>query len=271
MRKVYGLLAVQLTITTIIGTVQLRWCQFFLLFIQGAVLLFTPGVKEAVQGNSWMLFPAFLLSMGLLVALHVKRKETPINLILLAAFTVVEVVSSSSQISLLLTLKFYPGVYRGCFGDLLWPGCSCSGVKSDLMQETTLGNVLNIWLTNRLAGVLPNCCRGCWPDCLHIPGSYYYYCITIQQHIFLLRPSGTFPISAPHCTPASLSSSLADSWISSLEGVLHFVYLFNSTSTIIKIKMALTQRVDRDSNGSGGSSSLFPLYHLRHPGEDGLK
>jgi hypothetical protein len=74
MRKVYGLLAVQLTITTIIG----------------AVLLFTPGVKEAVQGNSWMLFPAFLLSMGLLVALHVKRKETPINLILLAAFTVVE-------------------------------------------------------------------------------------------------------------------------------------------------------------------------------------
>ena len=83
------------------------------------MLLFTPGVKEAVQGNSWMLFPAFLLSMGLLVALHVKRKETPINLILLAAFTVVEVVSSSSQISLLLTLKFYPGVYRGCFGDLL--------------------------------------------------------------------------------------------------------------------------------------------------------
>jgi len=74
MRKVYGLLAVQLTITTLIG----------------AVLLFTPGVKEAVQANSWMLFPAFLLSMGLLVALHVKRKETPINLILLAAFTVVE-------------------------------------------------------------------------------------------------------------------------------------------------------------------------------------
>jgi len=57
------------------------------------VLLFTPGVKEVVQGNSWMLFPAFLLSMGLLIALHVKRKETPINLILLAAFTVVEVMT----------------------------------------------------------------------------------------------------------------------------------------------------------------------------------
>ena len=94
MRKVYGLLAVQLSITTLIG----------------AVFLFTPGVKEFVQvrnprilcqyltvmskfyfkGKPLFLFPAFLLSIGLLIALHIKRKETPINLILLAAFTVVE-------------------------------------------------------------------------------------------------------------------------------------------------------------------------------------
>merc|ERR1719341_1251884 len=74
MKKVYGLLAVQLTITTIIG----------------AVFMFTPGVKEFVQSKPMFLFPAFFLSIGLLIALHVKRKETPINLILLAAFTVVE-------------------------------------------------------------------------------------------------------------------------------------------------------------------------------------
>jgi len=74
MKKVYGLLSVQLSITTLIG----------------AVCLFTPGMKELVQGNSWVLFPAFILSLGLLVALHIKRKETPTNLILLAAFTVVE-------------------------------------------------------------------------------------------------------------------------------------------------------------------------------------
>merc|ERR550534_761748 len=74
MRKVYGLLAVQLTITTIIG----------------AVFMFTPGVKEFVQTRPMFLFPAFFLSIGLLIALHIKRKETPINLILLAAFTVVE-------------------------------------------------------------------------------------------------------------------------------------------------------------------------------------
>merc|ERR1712111_85779 len=74
MRKVYGLLAVQLSITTLIG----------------GVFLFTPGVKEFVQSKPVFLFPAFFLSIGLLIALHIKRKETPINLILLAAFTVVE-------------------------------------------------------------------------------------------------------------------------------------------------------------------------------------
>lgn len=74
MKKVYGLLAVQLTITTIIG----------------AVFMFTPGVKEFVQSKPMFLFPAFFLSIGLLIALHIKRKEAPINLILLAAFTVVE-------------------------------------------------------------------------------------------------------------------------------------------------------------------------------------
>jgi len=74
MRKVYSLLAIQLGITTLIG----------------AALLLTPGVKEMVQANSWMLFPAFILSFVLLIALQVKRKEHPTNLILLASFTVVE-------------------------------------------------------------------------------------------------------------------------------------------------------------------------------------
>jgi len=77
MRKVYSLLSIQLAITTIIG----------------ATLLLTPGVKEMVQANSWMLLPAFILSFGLLIALHIKRKESPINLVLLAAFTVVEAYS----------------------------------------------------------------------------------------------------------------------------------------------------------------------------------
>merc|ERR1711983_179733 len=48
------------------------------------------GVKEFVQSKPLFLFPAFFLSIGLLIALHIKRKESPINLILLAAFTVVQ-------------------------------------------------------------------------------------------------------------------------------------------------------------------------------------
>jgi len=74
MRKVYGLLGIQLSLTTIIA----------------GALCFTPGVKEMVQANSWMLLPAFVLSFGLLIGLHLKRKQHPLNLILLAAFTVVE-------------------------------------------------------------------------------------------------------------------------------------------------------------------------------------
>jgi len=74
MRKVYSLLSMQLGLTTLIG----------------AVFLFTPGVKELVQANSWLLLPAFILSFALLIALHIKRKETPTNFILLAGFTVVQ-------------------------------------------------------------------------------------------------------------------------------------------------------------------------------------
>ena len=104
MRKVYGLLAVQLTITTIIGNLGLlnRDCNFL---IKGAVLLFTPGVKEAVQGNSWMLILSRVLLFAFRDALHYKRKETPINLILLAAFTVVQVLSSPNHRKLLTNLS----------------------------------------------------------------------------------------------------------------------------------------------------------------------
>ena len=52
------------------------------------------------------LFPAFFLSIGLLIALHIKRKETPINLILLAAFTVVEAYTVGMQLEPQTDLTF---------------------------------------------------------------------------------------------------------------------------------------------------------------------
>ena len=70
LRKVYGLLSVQLLMTSLIG----------------GVCLFNPVVKGLIHSNPWLILVAFVLSMVLLVALHIKRKETPINLILLASF-----------------------------------------------------------------------------------------------------------------------------------------------------------------------------------------
>jgi len=74
LRKVYGLLSVQLAMTTLIA----------------AVMLFTPQIKTLVHDNTWLLMVAFIASFGLLFALFVKSREHPTNLILLAAFTVVE-------------------------------------------------------------------------------------------------------------------------------------------------------------------------------------
>ncbi|TRY70035.1 hypothetical protein TCAL_13291 [Tigriopus californicus] len=70
LRKVYSLLGMQLAITTVIAS----------------ICLFTPVIKEFVHSNPWLLMVAFVAALGLLIALHVKRKETPINLILLGAF-----------------------------------------------------------------------------------------------------------------------------------------------------------------------------------------
>lgn len=74
LKKVYSLLFVQLLITTIIGF----------------TFMSVEPVKLFVQQNSWMLFLGFFLSITILLFLHVLRKETPINFILLAIFTVVQ-------------------------------------------------------------------------------------------------------------------------------------------------------------------------------------
>ena len=70
LRKVYSLLSMQLILTTIIA----------------GVCMFTPQIKGFVHDNPWMLLVSFVLSIGLLIALSIKRRETPTNLVLLAAF-----------------------------------------------------------------------------------------------------------------------------------------------------------------------------------------
>nr|XP_023024494.1 protein lifeguard 4-like [Leptinotarsa decemlineata] len=73
-RKVYGLLTMQIFLTIVIA----------------AVCMFTPPIRSFVQSNDWMMLVTFFGSIALLLALHVKRRESPANFILLTAFTVVQ-------------------------------------------------------------------------------------------------------------------------------------------------------------------------------------
>ncbi|KAK9501571.1 hypothetical protein O3M35_012274 [Rhynocoris fuscipes] len=77
LRKVYSLLFCQLLLTTIFGIVMMS----------------VPQCKLFVHNNDWLVLVGFFLSIITLLALHVKRKETPTNFILLAIFTVVQAYS----------------------------------------------------------------------------------------------------------------------------------------------------------------------------------
>ncbi|XP_011307519.1 protein lifeguard 4 [Fopius arisanus] len=73
LRKVYGLISVQLLLTVVIS----------------AVFILCEPVKQCVQQNSWMMGVSFFATFGILIALHFKRREHPTNLILLGAFTII--------------------------------------------------------------------------------------------------------------------------------------------------------------------------------------
>ncbi|XP_066141408.1 protein lifeguard 4-like [Euwallacea fornicatus] len=74
LRKVYGLLSMQIFFTVIIA----------------GIFMFTPPIKGFVQTNDWMMIVSFFASIILLIPLHIKRKESPANFILLTLFTVVQ-------------------------------------------------------------------------------------------------------------------------------------------------------------------------------------
>lgn len=77
LRKVYSLLSIQLLVTVVCGF----------------VFMFIPKVRFYIHNNDWLLSVSIILSVVVLIALHSKRRESPINLILLAAFTVVQAYS----------------------------------------------------------------------------------------------------------------------------------------------------------------------------------
>ncbi|XP_028169165.1 protein lifeguard 4-like [Ostrinia nubilalis] len=82
-RKVYGLLTVQLLATTAIAS----------------VFLLVKPVQGFIHENNWMVFVAFILSMITLFALIAKRRDSPANLYLLAGFTIVQAYSIGVVVS----------------------------------------------------------------------------------------------------------------------------------------------------------------------------
>lgn len=74
LRKVYCILTAQLTMTTVV-------CALFLSI---------EPLKKFVQNSHGMLILGMVLSLALIFALLVKRREHPTNIYLLAAFTLVE-------------------------------------------------------------------------------------------------------------------------------------------------------------------------------------
>ncbi|CAD6189222.1 unnamed protein product [Caenorhabditis auriculariae] len=74
LRKVLGIVSFQLLLT--IGICTAIYC--------------TPGSKDFLKAQSWIVFPSLFVSIGLLIGLHVNAHEVPINYVLLAAFTSVQ-------------------------------------------------------------------------------------------------------------------------------------------------------------------------------------
>lgn len=75
LKKVYGLLTIQLLITTGVGAI---------------FKVSAEPVQQFLATNSWVFFLTIILTFVILIALHFKRREHPTNLILLGAFTLTQ-------------------------------------------------------------------------------------------------------------------------------------------------------------------------------------
>ncbi|XP_065674581.1 protein lifeguard 4 isoform X2 [Hydra vulgaris] len=73
-RKVYGILSTQLFTTTLVG----------------ALFMYNDNIKQFVQQSPNLLLFGLIATIGLIIALGIKRKDSPTNFYLLAAFTLIE-------------------------------------------------------------------------------------------------------------------------------------------------------------------------------------
>ncbi|KYM96099.1 PREDICTED: protein lifeguard 4-like [Cyphomyrmex costatus] len=150
LRKVYGLLSIQILMTVALAS----------------IFVVSSTVKLYVQNNVWTIGLAFFLTIAILIALMIKRKDHPANLILLSAFTLVQAYTVGVVVSmydttvvleaLFITLTVLFGLTAYTFqtkrdfsflGFGLFIGLWClllGGLMQIFIQSTTLELIISI-------------------------------------------------------------------------------------------------------------------------------
>jgi len=141
LRKVYGILAVQLAMTT---------------FISGSIM-FMPALQGFIIENSWLLFANLFGNIIVMIALMYKRNEYPTNFYLLGGFTVLNSLSLGMIISqydlLIVSQAFFltglivVGLTMYTFqtkNDFSW----LNGTLLSLLTALTVGGLLHIFFRN---------------------------------------------------------------------------------------------------------------------------
>lgn len=84
LRKVYGLLTLQLLLTIVVA----------------GSIAYTPVLRDVIFSFPLILVMCILMSLILLIVLHIKRHQFPINCVLLTAFTVMMAMMVGATVSL---------------------------------------------------------------------------------------------------------------------------------------------------------------------------
>ncbi|XP_015592117.1 protein lifeguard 4 [Cephus cinctus] len=85
LRKVYGLLSMQLLMTVFVAL----------------IFMVCEPIKFFIQQNTWTIYVSCFLMIGITIPLYIKRKDHPANLILLSAFTLSMAYSIGVLVSLI--------------------------------------------------------------------------------------------------------------------------------------------------------------------------
>ncbi|MCL4131748.1 UNVERIFIED_CONTAM: hypothetical protein GTU68_013019 [Idotea baltica] len=74
--------------------------QLLLTTIVAGACAYTPVIRTTLHSNPWIFLACLPISIVLIIALHIKRHQVPINFFLLGAFTIMEAITVGVVVSL---------------------------------------------------------------------------------------------------------------------------------------------------------------------------